>query len=209
MTLKKIRDNTFKELTMNVFMLLKTFQPESFDFKTGITASNIIASTTGGVTFTDAPEYTDFGEDIDNCPKNTMELKHKEDGEVTLSGTLVTLNPEAVQMLIGAADIAEKDTSGFGTGNEAIKITPRHDLKPKAGEGGDFIESLWGLADYGEGGLLAIKMNRVLNTSGFTISTTDQAKGTFAFTFTCHKSIEAQDDPAYEIYLVSPASEAV
>lgn len=189
MSFKKIKPTTLEELTMNVFMLVSTFDPETFDFATGISGSTIIASTTGGVNFTDTPEYTDFGDDIDNCPKNCMELKRKDDGEVTVSGNLVTLNKQLVKMLIGAASI------------EGNKITPEKDLKLS-----HFITELWGLADYGDGGLLAIKMKRVLNTSGFSVSTTDKSKAQLAFTFTCHKTIEDQDDPPYEVYLLIPNS---
>jgi hypothetical protein len=188
MSYKQIKPTTLEELTMNVFMLVSSFDPATFDFQTGIAGSTILASTTGGGTFTDAPEYTDFGEDIDNCPKNCMELKHKEDGEITLSGNLVTLNKQLVKMLIGAASI------------EGNKITPEKDL-----ELSHFITELWGLADYGNGGLLAIKMKRVLNTSGFSVSTTDKSKAQLAFTFTCHKTIENQDVPPYEVYLLTPS----
>ena len=190
MSYKKIRPETMNELTMNVFMLVSTFDPETFDFATGISGSTIIASTTGGVTFADTPEFTDFGEDIDNCSKNTMQLKRKEDGEVKLSGNLVTVNAEMVKMLIGAATV---------TGN---KITPKSDLSTS-----DFT-TLWGLADYGDGGLMAIKMKRVLNTSGFSVSTTDKNKAQFAFEFTCHKTIEDLTDPPYEVYLLEPAVSA-
>ena len=189
MSFKKIKPTTLDELTMNVFMLVSTFDPETFDFATGIPGSTIIASTTGGVSFNDTPEYTDFGGDIDNCPKNCMELKRKDDGEVTVSGNLVTLNKQLVKMLIGAASI------------EGNKITPEKDLKLS-----HFITELWGLADYGDGGLLAIKMKRVLNTSGFSVSTTDKSKAQLAFNFTCHKTIENQGDPPYEVYLLTPNS---
>ena len=94
-----------------------------------------------------------------------------------------------VKMLIGAASI------------EGNKITPEKDLKLS-----HFITELWGLADYGDGGLLAIKMKRVLNTSGFSVSTTDKSKAQLAFNFTCHKTIENQGDPPYEVYLLTPNS---
>lgn len=187
MSYKQIKPTTFDELTMNVFMLLTEFDPTTFSFETGIDASKILASTTGGVSFTDTPEYTDLGEDIDNCEKNTMELKHKEDGDVKISGTLVTLTPEIAKMMIGAADIS---------GN---KITPRSELSSS-----DF-NTLWGLTDYGDGGILAIKMKRVLNTSGLSISTTDKEKSQIAFEFTCHKTLENPKDPAYEVYIITPS----
>ena len=189
MSFKKISPNTLNELTLNVFMLVSTFNPETFDATQGIEGSTIIASTTGGVTFKDTPTYTDFGDDIDNCPKNCMELKHKEDGTVELSGNFVTLNKDMVARLMGAADVSSN------------KVSARTDLKSS-----DFINELWGLADYGNGGLLAIKMKRVLNTSGFSVSTTDKSKAQLAFTFTCHKTIENQDDPPYEVYLLTPNS---
>ena len=189
MSYKQIRPGTLQELTLNVFMLVSTFDPATFDATQGIVGSTIIASTTGGVTFKDTPTYTDFGEDIDNCPKNCMELKHKEDGTVELSGNFVTLNKDMVALLMGAADVSSN------------KVSARTDLKSS-----DFINELWGLADYGNGGLIAIKMKRVLNTSGFSMQTTDKAKGQFAFTFTCHKSINSLADPPYEVYIIEAGS---
>lgn len=189
MAFKKIKPTTMNELTMNVFMLLVDFDPDSFSLASGvIDGSKIIASTTGGVTFTDKPEYIDFGGDIDNCPKNTMELKVKKDGEAKVSGNLVTVNSTLFKMLIGAADV---------TGN---KITPRTDLSML-----DFT-TLWGIADYGKGGLIAIKMKRVLNTSGLSITTTDDSKGQFAFEFTCHKTLYDLEDPPYEVYVLDSGS---
>lgn len=186
MSFTKINPNTLNELTLNVFMLVSTFNPATFDATQGIEGSTIIASTTGGVTFKDTPTYTDFGDDIDNCPKNCMELKHKEDGTVELSGNFVTLNKDMVARLMGAADVSSN------------KVSARTDLKSS-----DFINELWGLADYGNGGLIAIEMKRVLNTSGFSMQTTDKAKGQFAFTFTCHKSINNLADPPYEVYIIN------
>ena len=153
MSFKKIKPTTLEELTMNVFMLVTEFDPETFNFNTGIAGSTIIASTTGGVNFSDTPTYTDMGDDIDNAPKNCVEFKRKDDGEAKLSGNLVTVNPALAKMLIGAAAVV---------GN---KVTPKRDITTA-----DFIEKLWGLADYGEGGMIAIEMKRVLNTSGFSVN---------------------------------------
>ena len=190
MSFTKINPNTLNELTFNVFMLLNDFNPASFyPGSSEISGSNIIGSTTGGVKFSDVPTYIDLGEDIDNCPKNVMELKVKDDGEVKLSGNLVTINKDMVKMLMGTATI---------TGN---KITPDQDLTTS-----HFTNTLWGLADYGKGGLIAIKMKRILNTSGFSVSTTDKNKGQFAFEFTCHKTINNLTDPPYEVYLITPVS---
>lgn len=194
---KKIKPTTFDELTMNVFMLLSEFDPATFSFSTGINGEKILASTTGGVSFSDSTNYTDLGENIDNCPKNTMELKYKEDGEVTMTGNLVTLTPEIATMLVGAATT----TNVTGTGIAGKKIVPNASISES-----DFTNELWGITDHGDGGLLAIKMKRVLNTSGFSISTTDKEKGQIAFTFTCHKTIDDETDAPYEMYILAPST---
>lgn len=194
---KKIKPTTFDELTMNVFMLLSEFDPATFSFSTGIDGAKILASTTGGVSFSDSTNYTDLGENIDNCPKNTMELKYKEDGEVTMTGNLVTLTPDIAAMLVGAATT----TNVTGTGIAGKKIVPNASISES-----DFTNELWGITDHGGGGLLAIKMKRVLNTSGFSISTTDKEKGQIAFTFTCHKTIDDEADAPYEMYILAPST---
>lgn len=194
---KKIKPTTFEELTMNVFMLLSEFNPSTFSFSTGIDGTKILASTTGGVTFADETEYTDLGEDIDNCPKNCMELKYKDDGNVHISGNLVTLNDEIAAMLIGAATT----TNVTGTGISGKKIVPGMTLSES-----DFTSELWGVTDYGDGGILAIKMKRVLNTSGFSISTTDKSQSQIAFDFVCHKTIDDEDDAPYELYILEPST---
>lgn len=196
---KKIKPTTFEELTMNVFMLLSEFDPATFDFSTGISGEKILASTTGGVTFADETEYTDLGEDIDNCPKNCMELKYKEDGNVHISGNLVTLTPEIAVMLVGSATTT--DVTGTGITGKRKKIVPNASISET-----DFTTELWGITDYGNGGILAIKMKRVLNTSGFSISTTDKAKGQIAFDFTCHKTIDDETDAPYELYILEPTA---
>ena len=42
-----------------------------------------------------------------------------------------------------------------------------------------------------------------LNTGGFQIKSTDKGKGNFAFTFTGHYSMAAQDTVPYEVYIKS------
>ena len=95
--------------------------------------------------FSAVPSFTDFGEDIDNCPKNTKELKRLDQFEVTMSGSFVAINPDTVKTMIGAADIES-------VGKE--KVTPRADLKDT-----DFGD-VWWVGDYGnvDGGVLAIHM---------------------------------------------------
>lgn len=193
MKFTKIPETTFDEIQLNAGVLLKSFEPTTG----AIELTNILGATTGGFQFADNVTYTDFGEDIDNCPKNMMELKKIDSHEVTASGNYVTITAALVQSLVGAADIDD------------TKITPRNDLDTEK----DFTD-LWWVGDYssknGEtnGGFIAIHMMNVLNTGGFQIQTSDKAKGQFAFSYMAHYSIEAQDTVPYEVYVKAGTEEA-
>lgn len=184
----QIPSDTFEQLQLNAGILVDEFTPESG------TIGNLLGATTGGVSFADSVEYTDFGEDIDNCPKNMMELKKLDSHEVTLSGTFVTVTAATAKMLAGAADI---------DGSDATHIVPRNDLLTS-----DFT-TLWWVGDYSDvntgdnAGFIAIKMINALNTGGFQIQSADKEKGQFEFEFTGHYSISAQDTVPYEIYVSS------
>lgn len=186
MKFTQIPVNTFKELQMNAGILVDKFNPE-----TGV-VGNLIGATTGGINFKDTASYTDLGNDIDNCPKNMMELKRLENHEVTMGGTFLTVTAESAKMLAATADMDE---------NDGTHIIPRNDVLMK-----DFVE-LWWIGDYSDintgdnAGFLAIHLMNALNTDGFQIQSTDKGKGNLAFTFTGHYSMEAQDKVPYEIYI--------
>lgn len=171
--------DAFETIQKNAGVLLNSFDPSSW----AVERTNIKGATTGGLNFSDVPTYMDFGEDIDNCPKNMKELKELDDRVITVSGTYVATRPEEIANLAGAADFS------------ANKITPRNTLKET-----DFKE-LWFVCDYGAGGALALKLNNALNTAGLSIQTRDKAKGQFAFTYTAHYSIDDPDSVPYEIYI--------
>lgn len=183
-----ISPDTFQKLQRNAGIICTSFNPSTGAF------SGILGATTGGIQFSAAPSYTDFGDDIDNCPKNMMELKNLDTIEVTMSGTLLTIDAATAKKLVGAADI-DQSNSGH--------IIPRRDLLTS-----DFHD-LWWIGDYSDenssetGGFCAIHMKNALNTGGFQIQSSDKAKGQFAFTFTGHVSMNAQNVVPYEIYIQS------
>ena len=191
----KIAADTFKKLQLNAGILCTSFAPAT----ASVEDSDILAATSGGVNFTATPSFTDFGEDIDNCPKNTMELKRLDSWEVKISGTAVTVDTKTAKSFIGLADIA------------ATKVTPRNDLKTS-----DFAD-LWWVGDYSDvntdtastnkAGFIAIHMINALSTGGFQLQTADKEKGTFSFEYTAHYSMTAQDTVPFEVY-VSPATTA-
>lgn len=182
----QIPTNTFKELQMNAGIITDGFTPATGQI------GNIIGATTGGIAFADNMSFTDLGEDIDNCPKNMLELKQLESHEVTLSGTFVTVSAALAKSLAAVADTDQSD---------ATHIVPRNDVLK-----GDF-KDIWFIGDYSDvntgdnAGFLAIHVLNALNTGGFQIQSSDKAKGQFAFTYTGHYSMEAQDTVPYEIYV--------
>ena len=190
----QIPAGTFEQIQLNAGILVDAFNPA-----TGV-IGNLLAATTGGINFSDTLSTKDFGEDIDNCPKNTKELKKLESHEVKMSGTFVTVTPATARKLAGAADI---------DGNDSTHIVPRNDLLA-----GDF-QTLWWVGDYSDentgenAGFIAIKLLNALSTGGFQIQSADKDKGKFAFEFTGHYSINAQSTVPYEIYVKQGESSSV
>lgn len=190
MKFTKIPQSTFEELQINAGILLK-----DFDVETGTFAdSDIITATTGGITVSVTPTYEDMGSDIDNCPKNTLQLKRKTDAdEVKMSTTALCITEDILLYTLGAAD---KDQN---TG--AIK--PRKDLKTT-----DFKE-LWWVGDLSNNGYVACKISNALSTDGFSIKTTDKGKGQITLGITGHVDINAQDVIPAEFYLGSGDDDAL
>lgn len=186
MKFTRIPEDTFKNIQMNAGIIVKGFDPATQEI------SGLLGATTGGVTFNAAPTFEDFGEDIDNCPKNTLELKKLTEWAVSLSGTFVTVTAEMAKTLIGAGDI---------DANDSTKIVPRNDVLTT-----DF-EDIWWIGDYSDvntgdnAGYCAVHMMNALNTGGFQITSTDKGKGQFAFNFEGHYSMSAQDTVPFEVYI--------
>lgn len=191
----KIPETTFQNIQLNAGVLLSSFNPESAT----VADESIIGATTGGVNFTATPTFSDYGEDIDNCPKNMKELKKLDYWDVKASGTFVTMTTATAKSLIAAADIGSTDTT---------KVTPRNDLAQA-----DFSD-IWIVGDYSDkngdtnGGFIAIHMMNALSTGGFQIKTSDKAKGQFAFEYTAHYSMSAQDTVPFELYIKAGTAEA-
>ena len=195
MKFTQIPANTFKELVLNAGILAS-----NFNTTTGtVEADDILGATSGGISFTAKPTFIDLGDDIDNCPKNMMELKKLDSWEAKISGTFLTVNTAQAKSLLAAADVGSSDTT---------KVTPRNDVAPT-----DF-DNIWWIGDYSDkngatnGGFLAIHMMNALSTGGFQLQSSDKAKGQFAFEYSAHYSMDAPDTVPYEIYIKAGTEEA-
>ena len=187
----QIPTDTFKKLQLGAGILTTEFDPATGEFS----ASNIIGATSGGVSFEATPSFTDFGEDIDNCPKNTKELKKLDSWEAKMSGSFVTMDTNVATSVIGTAVASDDQT----------KVVPRNSVEAK-----DF-KNIWWVGDYsdinedgssaGKAGFIAIKLINALSTGGFKIQSGDKAKGTFEFEYTGHYSSGNIDTVPFEIYI--------
>lgn len=188
----KIPETTFQNLQLNAGVLLSDFDPETAE----VANEAIIGATTGGINFTATPAFSDYGEDIDNCPKNMMELKKLDSWDINMSGTYITVDVNAIKSLVGAADVSGE------------KITPRNDVLLS-----DFVD-VWWVGDYSDqngennGGYVAIHMMNTLSTGGFAIQSNDNGKGNFAFTYTAHYSMDAQEVVPFEVYVKAGTAES-
>lgn len=188
----QIPTDTFKKLQLNAGILVTAFDPATGK----LTASNIVGATSGGVSFEATPSFSDFGEDIDNCPKNTKELKKLDSWEAKMSGSFVTMDTAVAVSVIGTAAVASGDQT---------KVVPRNSVDAK-----DF-KDIWWVGDYsdvnddgsstGKAGFIAVKLINALSTGGFKIQSGDKAKGTFEFEYTGHYSIENTDIVPFELYI--------
>lgn len=188
----QIPTDTFKKLQLGAGILTTDFDPATGK----LTASNIIGATSGGVSFEATPSFSDFGEDIDNCPKNTKELKKLDSWEAKMSGSFVTMDTNVATSVIGTAAVASDNQN---------KVVPRNSVDAK-----DF-KDIWWVGDYsdinedgtsaGKAGFIAIKLIDALSTGGFKIQSGDKAKGTFEFEYTGHYSLEHIDTVPFEVYI--------
>lgn len=179
--------NTFDTLQMNAGIVTDDFTPA-----TGV-IGNILGATSGGLTFNSNPEYEDFGEDIDNVPANTWQLKRVKRYDPAINGNFVSVTAALAKMLSGAGAFATGDDTHF---------VPTHKLVAA-----DFID-VWVIGDYSavnEGattaGYVAIHIMNGLNVAGFQWSTTKDGKGQFAFDFHGHYDMTNIDQVPYEIYV--------
>lgn len=177
-----IPEDTFNGLQMDAGVLLNSFDPSN---PIAPSDEDIITATTGGITVSCTPTFSDLGEDVDNVPNNMKELKHLDGWECTMTTTALGTTPELIKLQLGCADIDS---------NTPSKIVPRADLKQT-----DFSD-IWWVGDRADGGLVAVQLKNALSTAGFSLQTTKNGKGTTGLTLTGHVSITSQREVPMVFY---------
>ena len=177
-----VPQDTFDEMQLDAGVLLKTFNPAS---PSAPADADIICATTGGINPSCVPTFSDLGEDVDNVPNNTKELKHLDGWDCSITTTSLGTSPALIKMALGCADI---------DGTDATKIVPRADLEQT-----DYTD-IWWVGDRADGGMVAIQLKNALSTGGFSLQTTKNGKGQIAITITGHVSLAAQKDVPMVFY---------
>jgi len=195
MQYSQVPANTFQTIQINAGIVTDGFTPATGAY------GNILGATTGGLSFNANPEYEDFGEDIDNVPGNTWQLKRIKSYDPVLSGNYVTVTAEQAAALSGAGGFAAGDSTHF---------IPDHILSES-----DF-DDIWFIGDYsdknvgaGSAGFIAIHLKHALNTTGFQITTTKDGKGQFPFEYHGHYDLTNIDDAPYEVYVKAGTSQTL
>lgn len=178
----RIPDGTWNQIQINAGLIASSFTPASG------TISGIMGATDGGFSVSLNPEYEDFGEDIDNVPPNSKQLKRIKSYDPTVSATFKTVTEALLVDMIGAADVDAQSGA----------IIPRMTLTDA-----DF-KDVWVVGDYGNsGGFVAVHIKNALNTAGFSWQTTKDGKGAFSVEFHGHYDLEDMDDVPFEAYVSS------
>lgn len=180
-----IPKSTFDDMQLDAGMLLDRFDPANPETPND---EDIICATTGGISINSTPTFSDFGEDVDNCPNNTKELKHLDGWEHTIGFTALNTTPKSIKLALGCADI-DPETGA---------------VKPRSTVSQSDFDDKWWVGDRADGGLVAVRLKNALSTGGLALTTTKNGKGQVAVTLTGHTSIEDPDEMAIEYYAIDP-----
>lgn len=184
MNFSQISSEAFDQLQINAGMVLNKFDVTG---TTPVEDADIVCATTGGITASCVPVFSDYGEDIDNCPNNTLELKRIDEYECKLAFTSLSVTAKSIKMSLGA------------TTTEDGKIMPKADL-----EASDFTD-VWWVGDLANGGWVAVKLCNALSSGGFSLKTTKKAKGQLSVELTGHTALANQKKVPMEFYIGQPA----
>lgn len=184
----KVSQNVFKECVIDTGIVLKSFDVTG---ATEVKNEDIVCDTTGDISATCVPTYSDMGEDVNNCPAGMMELMNLDGWETRLSFVALNATPETIKMSLGAADVD----------SESGKVTPRRNLDVEK----DFGD-IWLVCNLMGGGFAAVHLMNALSTAGLSLTTTKNGKGQLQIELGGHVSINAQDTVPMEFYVSEGAA---
>ena len=177
----KVSFDDIKTIQVDSGVLLKDFDVEN----PIVLPENVICATSGGINPVCAPEYYDFGEDVDNA-KSAKETKRIRGWNATISFTTLTTSLAAIKLALGAADISGKVLN----------------LRQRLQYAKDFSD-IWWVGKRADDKLLAIRLIRSLSDSGFSLQTNKRGKGQISVTLKGHCSFSDIKKVPMEIYVLA------
>lgn len=178
----QVSADAIENIQVDAGLILNSFDPEN---PSAPLPSAIVCATTGGITATCVPTFTDFGEDIDNCPNNTKEMKRITGWDCTLAFTALNMDEKTIMLALSAA------TKSGG------KITPNAQVDADT----DF-NSIWFVSEKVNDEVVAIELKDALSTGGFNYKTQKNGKGQLTVTLTGHISINDTSVVPMNFYVV-------
>ena len=177
----KISQTAFENMPYDSGMLLKTFNVNN-----PVTPqdSDILCTTTGGISITTSREMIDLSEDVNNLHGRYKEYQVGKGHTAQISFTSIEFTSDALKFALGSADV------------DGNKIAPRNQLYQS-----DFTDVWWVCATLGNK-LLVIHLMNSISSGGVQFSTTKDAKGTIALTLDAYASVEQQDVAPIEFYII-------
>lgn len=175
-----ISPDAFKKLQFQAGAVLKTFDPTE---ATPIKADDMACLTSGGISITCKPNTIDLGEDLDEVPENTYQLKHITSWDCGLSVTCMTVSADTIKLSLGAADVT------------ANKITVREDY-----EEADF-QDIWWHGNMIGGGYAAVKLMKAASDGGLELKTAKDGKGNITLSLKGHYDMKDTSKVPMEFYV--------
>lgn len=183
----RVAADFFNTIQLDAGVLVKGWDPtDPFD----ITDSMIITATSGGVTTSCVPTFSDLFADVDNAPEGTKEGKHLDKWDCSIATTALNHNASTIRLALGVADA----NSG--------KITPRAYIDLTK----DFEDNIAWIGDMANGGLAAVVLKNALSTGGYSLKTAKNGKGTIDLTIAGHPTTTNINMVPMDFYVVAPAT---
>lgn len=172
--------DTYKNLQLDAGVFLVNFSyssaTDSAALATAITTAigtpaNYLGATRGGGTFEAVPDTREI--EVDGVHSPFVGSTKINSWDIRLTTTLIEVTPAHIKEALGAATVS---TSGKKT---TITINNQY-------ADANYIDHLCWVGDTSEG-LVLIELDNALNTSGLTLTFTDQGEGTFPVEFVAHQ----------------------
>ena len=167
MTYTKLTKSQLDEMQFDVGVLVRSFNLSD----PAINAEDVLCATSGGISLSIVPEYTDISGSVYMMASGTKELLYLDGWTVEAEFTTITESADMLTFALGAVDT----TNG---------IKPRDELK--ATDFGD----VWWIGNRLDNGLVAVRFINALSDNGITLTAEHRQSGKIDVHIMAHGTLE-------------------